>query len=148
MDEVVLAADAAELLARDLRRSISTFVRAIRQQTGTVKSAQSETLDLLHRLGAMNVARLAERRCVTHQTMRLVVAQLDADKLVRQDADPADRRSRLISITPGGIDMIVRQKEARESRIEDAICRLLSRRERELLRSAIPILDRLAESAY
>lgn len=143
-----MAADATELLARDLRRSVGTFVRAIRQDTGTVKSAQSETLDLLHRLGAMNVATLAERRRVTHQTMRLVVAQLEADQLVRQDADPADRRSRLISIASAGIDMIAREQKARESRIEDAIRRRLSPRERELLRSTMPILGRLAVAAY
>ncbi len=142
-----MGTDAAELLARDLRRSVGAFVRAIRQDTGTVKSAQSETLDLLHRLGAMNVAILAERRRVTHQTMRVVVAQLEADKLVRQDADQADRRSRLISITPAGIDMITQEQEARESRIEEAIRRRLSPREMEFLRSAIPILDRLAEAA-
>ncbi|WP_246543975.1 MarR family winged helix-turn-helix transcriptional regulator [Novosphingobium profundi] len=143
-----MAADATELLARDLRRSVGTFVRAIRQDTGTVKSAQSETLDLLHRVGSMNVATLAERRRVTHQTMRLVVAQLEADQLVRLDADPADRRSRLISITPAGIDMIAREQEARVSGIKDAIRRRLSPRERELLRSAIPVLDRLAAAAY
>lgn len=132
-------------LAHDLRRSISAFVRAVRQDTGTVRSAQSETLDLLQRLGPMNVAALAEKRGVTHQTMRLVVAGLETDGLVQQDADPADRRSRLISISPAGSDALTLEREARASRIEKAIQALLSPAQQELLRAAIPILDRLAQ---
>lgn len=136
--------EAVGLLARDLRRSVSGFVRAIRQDTGTVRSAQSETLDLLDRLGPMNVASLAEKRGVTHQTMRLVVAQLDANGLVQQVADPADRRSRLVSVARAGRNALAREQELRESRIEDAIVNLLSLHEQDVVRAAIPILDRLA----
>lgn len=130
-------------MARDLRRSIGDFVRAIRQDTGTERSAQSETLDLLHRIGPMNVAALADRRGVTHQTMRLVVAQLVAAGSVRQEPDPKDRRSKLVSIAPAGRDTLVREQDARTSQIENAIRTRLSPRERDLLRAAIPILDRL-----
>lgn len=133
------------LLAEQLRRSVSSFVRAIRQDTGTTRSAQSETLDLLQRLGPMNVAALAGKRGVTHQTMRLVVAGLDADGLVQQIADPIDRRSRLVAISPAGDGALARERQARTSRIEEAIRRSLSSDERDLLRAAIPILDRLAE---
>lgn len=131
-------------LARDLRRSISTFVRSIRQGTGTVKTARSETLDLLDRLGSMNVAALAERRSVTHQTMRLIVAQLDADGAVAQTPDPADRRSRLVSITRAGRDALQHDKDLRASRIEETIRTMLSNDERETLKSAVLILDRLS----
>ena len=134
----------ATLLARDLRQSIGGFVRAIRQDTGTTRSAQSETLDLLCRLGSMSVATMAGKRGVTHQTMRLVVAQLDAAGLVRQDVDAADRRSRLVSTTPAGHDTLAREQDARTSRIEDAIRTRLSSDEQDLLRAAILILDRLA----
>jgi DNA-binding MarR family transcriptional regulator len=139
-----VTAEAASLLARDLRHSIGAFVRAIRQDTGTTRSAQSEALDLLDRFGSMNVATLAERRGVTHQTMRLVVAQLDAAALVRQDADPADRRSRLVSISPAGLDALASEQDKRASRIEDAIRNQLSPTEQSLLRAAIPLIDRLA----
>lgn len=144
MDEAVTAAMASGLLARDLRRSVSGFVRAIRQDTGTVRSAQSETLDLLDSLGSMNVASLAEKRGVTHQTMRLVVAQLAANGLVQQVADPADHRSRLVSIAPAGRNSLAREQELRESRIEAAIASRLSLHEQDVLLAAIPILDRLA----
>ena len=87
---------------------------------------------------------MAEKRGVTHQTMRLVVAQLDAIGLVRQEADATDRRSRLVSITPAGRDTLAQQQDARTSRIEDAIRTRLSPDEQDLLRAAILILARLA----
>jgi DNA-binding MarR family transcriptional regulator len=132
------------LLARDLRQSVSTFVRVTRQDTGTVRSARSEALDMLHRLGPMNVAALAMKRGVAHQTMRLVMAQLEAEGLVRQEPDPADRRSRLMSISPEGRDALLRDQDVRASWIERAITERLSSGERDLLRAAITILDRLA----
>jgi DNA-binding MarR family transcriptional regulator len=138
------SAPEAASLAADLRRSVSGFVRAIRQDTGTIRSAQSETLDLLEKLGPMNVATLADRRGVTHQTMRLVVAQLEAAALVRQAPNPADRRSRLVSIAQEGVIALERERAARTSRIQDAIEARLSGSEREVLRAAITILDRLA----
>jgi hypothetical protein len=102
MSESGESSDDATRLAEALRQSVSAFVRAVRQRTGTEKSAQSETLDLLESFGPMNVAALAGRRGVTHQTMRLVVAGLEADGLVQQLANTADRRSRLVSITSEG----------------------------------------------
>jgi DNA-binding MarR family transcriptional regulator len=134
----------AASLAADLRRSVSGFVRAIRQDTGTIRSAQSETLDLLEKLGPMNVAALAERRGVTHQSMRLVVAQLEAAALVRQAPDLADRRSRLVSIAQDGVIALERERATRTSRIQGAIETQLSSGEREVLRVAVKILDRLA----
>ncbi|WP_267432951.1 MarR family transcriptional regulator [Sphingomonas sp. GM_Shp_1] len=139
------ASDDAAELAEDLRQSISAFVRVVRQRTGTVKSAQSETLDLLDSLGSMNVAALADRRGVTHQTMRLVVAGLEAEGSVRQLADPADRRSRLVSITSEGRLALFQGRSKRTVHIEEAIRRLLSLDEREHLKAAIPILNRLSD---
>jgi DNA-binding MarR family transcriptional regulator len=138
----------AHLLADDLRRAVSDFVRAIRIDTGTTRSAQLETLDLLDRRGPMNVAALAQTRIVTHQTMRLVVAQLEASGLVRQEADPSDRRSRLVSVSPVGRDALAREREARSSRIADAIRSQLSSDECDLLRAATLIIHRLAAPMF
>ncbi|MCE3519561.1 hypothetical protein LXJ58_32945, partial [Escherichia coli] len=62
MGEADEASDDVAELAEGLRQSVSAFVRAVGNRTGTVKSAQSETLDLLENLGSMNVAALADRR--------------------------------------------------------------------------------------
>ncbi|MBB3476655.1 DNA-binding MarR family transcriptional regulator [Novosphingobium sp. BK369] len=93
----------------------------------------------------MNVAALAEKRGVTHQTMRLVVAGLNAEGLVQQDPDPADRRSRLVTISSDGDAALAQERQARESWIERAIHTRLSRDERNLLQATIPILNRLVQ---
>lgn len=134
----------ARRLAYDLRQSVSRFVRAIRQTSGTARSARSETLDLLDRLGPVNVARLADARGVTHQTMRLIVAQLDASGLLQQEIDPSDRRSRRVSLSPAGRHALEQERDARVATIADAIQTRLSPEERDLLCRAIAILDRLA----
>ena len=135
-------------LAEDLRRSVGSFVRAIRQESGTQRSAQSETLDLLDRLGPMNVAELAERRGVTHQTMRIVVAQLQDAGLLTLEPDPSDRRSRLASVTSAGHCLLVEHRAARASYIAGLIQRRLSQDERDVLRVATLILDRLAAASH
>ncbi|WP_183987496.1 MarR family transcriptional regulator [Sphingomonas jinjuensis] len=95
----------------------------------------------------MNVAPLADRRGVTHQTMRLVVAGLEADGLVRQLADAADRRSRLVSITSEGQLALSQAKAKRTVHIADAIRSSLSPEECNRLQAAIPILNRLSDKA-
>lgn len=132
------------LLASQLRQSVSGFVRAVRHQTGTARTAQSDTLDLLDRLGRANVAALAKQRNVTHQTMRLAVAQLEAAGLVQLDPDPADGRSRLVTISRSGREALAGEKSARMAWIEHAIRTRLSPDEQDVLRAAIPLLDRLA----
>jgi DNA-binding MarR family transcriptional regulator len=136
-----------DLLAEKLRRSVGGFVRAIRQQTNTVRSAQSETLDMLDRQGPQNVASLAQQRGVTHQTMRLVVAGLEAASLINQAADPADRRSRLISLSRQGREALAQERERRTEWIADVLRRRLSASERDQLHAAVALLDRLSTPA-
>lgn len=147
MSESGESSDDATRLAEALRQSVSAFVRAVRQRTGTEKSAQSETLDLLESFGPMNVAALAGRRGVTHQTMRLVVAGLEADGLVQQLANTADRRSRLVSITSEGQFALSQARAKRTVHIADAIRSSLSPEECIRLKAAIPILNRLSNEA-
>lgn len=134
-------------LAEELRRAIGTFVRVVRERTDTETSAQSETLGLLDRDGAMNVAALAQRRTVTHQTMRVVVAQLVAEGLVERRPDPEDRRSQLLSLSDAGRDAVLRDRRSRASRIGKMIEKTLSVAEREHLRKSISLLDRIGAAA-
>jgi DNA-binding MarR family transcriptional regulator len=137
----------AHRLAEELRQSVGGFVRAVRQQSGTRKSAQSETLDMLDRRGPMNVAELAEARGVTHQTMRIVVAQLQEAGLVTQEPDPTDKRSRSVSLTSAGHDTLVQERLARTSHIAGLIRSRLSAEECDVVRAAAAILARLASPA-
>lgn len=137
----------AVALAEELRRAIDAFVRVTREKTATEKSAQSEALGLLDREGAMNVAALAQQRSVTHQSMRVVVAQLIADGLIERSPDPGDRRSWLLSLSATGRAQMLRDRDARASRIGALIETTLSVAERKHLDASIGLLDRISAAA-
>ena len=136
-----------ERLAEDLRRAVGTFVRAVREKADADKSAQTEALGLLDRDGPMNIAALAQRRNVTHQTMRLVAAQLENAGLVERHADPSDGRSQLFSLSPLGLSELNRGRAERASKIGDMIDKTLNAEERTVLQSAVALLDKLSAAA-
>jgi DNA-binding MarR family transcriptional regulator len=133
-------------LAEDLRRAVGTFVRAVRRDSDTERAAQSEALALLDRDGPMNVATLASARRVTHQTMRLVVGQLDQAGWLLRVPDLADRRSRMLVLTDAGRAELVRGRNARAARIATQIGTRLSAEERQILRASVALFDRMSHA--
>jgi DNA-binding MarR family transcriptional regulator len=144
--ESTVTTDMLEMAER-LRRVIGGFVRVVRAHADTPSSAQSETLGLLEREGPMSIAALAERRNVRHQSMRLVVAQLETDGLVGLKHDPADRRSKLVAITRKGGAAVVRGRQARAAWIARALQDNFTQQERQTLNSAVDALERLIKAA-
>ena len=132
------------LLAEDLRRVTGKFVRSVRTQAGTPTTSHSETLGLLEREGPMSVADLAVHRNVRHQSMRLVVAQLEAAELVAKRPDPADGRSGLLSLTARGRQALSQSREARTLQIASLIKERLTEQERRTLAAAIAVIERLS----
>ncbi|PWE53472.1 MarR family transcriptional regulator [Metarhizobium album] len=134
----------ASALAEKLRHTLGKFVRAIRLQAETPTTSQSETLALLESNGPLSVAELASFRNVRHQSMRLVVTQLEGNGLVGRLPNPADGRSQLLSITAKGQDQLSQSRGIRTSKIAALIEERLSDQERQTLQAAIAILDRLS----
>ncbi len=131
-------------LGEELRRVVGTFVRSIRREADTPTSSQSETLGLLDRQGAMSVASLAAERKVKHQSMRLVVEQLETAGLVTRLPNPADGRSQLIALSDEGRAALARSREARQHEIASLIDARLSEGDRQVLRAAIEIIEKLS----
>ncbi|HLP70044.1 MAG TPA: MarR family transcriptional regulator [Rhizobium sp.] len=134
--------DALEL-AEDLRAALGRFVRLVKNEANTPTTSQSETLSLLDRSGPLTVAELANLRNVRHQSMRLVTAQLELDGLVGKLPNPADGRSRLLSITQKGREELSRSRKARTLKIAALIEERLSNQDRQTLQAAILIIERL-----
>ena len=131
-------------LAEDLRRAVGGFVRKVRAAADTPAVAGTDTLGELDRAGPMSVAMLARQRGVRHQSMRVIVAQLEADRLVRRVPDPADGRGQIVCITEAGQVALARSRAARTNWITASLRRDASMRERKALRIAISVLQRLA----
>jgi len=134
--------DALEL-AEDLRATLGRFVRLVKNEANTPTTSHSETLSLLDRSGPLTVAELANLRNVRHQSMRLVTAQLELDGLVGKLPNPADGRSRLLSITQKGREELSRSRKARTLKIAALIEERLSNQDRQTLQAAILIIERL-----
>jgi len=86
-------------LANELRQVISAFVRNARVATATVRTSQHETLDLLDTHQALSIAELARLRGVKHQSMRLVINELEQQGLVQRQKSPQDARAQLIVLS-------------------------------------------------
>lgn len=131
-------------LGEELRRAVGSFVRSIRRQAGTPSSAQSETLALIDRQGPMSVAALAAERRVKHQSMRLVVAQLEEGGLVTRLPNPEDGRSHLLALSDPGRAALAASREARQREIAALIDARLTEEERQALRAAVKLIERLS----
>ncbi|MCS0612083.1 MarR family transcriptional regulator [Massilia kyonggiensis] len=134
-------------LAEDLRSAVGAFVRSVRYDTDTPRSAGSDTLELLDRNGPANIAALAQVRNVKHQSMRLVTAQLEEQGLIERMPDPQDGRSVLFAVTEQGRDRLRAERAARAAHIADLIAERLTPEECAELRVAVRLIGRLADPA-
>jgi DNA-binding MarR family transcriptional regulator len=135
-------------LAEDLRSAVGAFVRIVRYDTDTPRSAGMDTLELLERAGPVNIATLAQIRNVKHQSMRLVTAQLEEDGLVEREPDPEDGRSVLFAVTARGRQRLRDGRAARTAHIAGLIAARLTADDRADLRTAVRLLDRLAAGGH
>jgi DNA-binding MarR family transcriptional regulator len=78
--------------------------------------------------------------------MAQTVAELEAQLLVARHPDPGDRRRALISLTAAGRRTIAEDRRRRQGWLAQEIASTLSERERKLLRRALVLLERIAES--
>lgn len=86
-------------LAEELRQLVSHFVRNVRISTATVRTSQYETLDLLDSHDALSIADLARLRGVKHQSMRLVINELELQGLVLRQKSAQDARAQVIVLS-------------------------------------------------
>jgi DNA-binding MarR family transcriptional regulator len=130
-------------LGEELRRVVGTFVRSVRRQAGTPTSSQSETLGLIDRDGPTSIVHLAAERKVKHQSMRLVVDQLEVSGLITRLPNPEDGRSQLIALSEEGRAALAQSRAARRREIASLIDARLSHADRQVLRAAIAVIERL-----
>jgi DNA-binding MarR family transcriptional regulator len=129
----------AELFLRAARRMRRN--QADRLAPLGLTPAQSRALRVIARDEApLRMVDLAARLEVVPRSVTTVVDALEAAGLVRRAADPANRRSTLIMLTPAGYAVRARLHEARRQAAEDLFAPL-STRQREALRDLLAELD-------
>gem|GEM_PF-199351 len=139
--------EAVEQLAEDLRRVVGNLVREVRSGSDTPSSAQSETLGLLDRHGPASISALAAHRHVKHQSMRLVIAQLEQQQRVTRGPDPSDARKQLFELTHPGRAALEHSRHQRSDWLARQLKEKTTASQLQTLETAVRILEQLIAAA-
>jgi DNA-binding MarR family transcriptional regulator len=150
MPEAALQTDTA--LATAMRISISRLARRLRVErlglggTETVLSdIQLAALAALERHDSMTPGELAEHEKVQPPSMTRVITVLEERGLVRRKPHATDRRQVLLTVTADGRDVVQRVRRRREAWLAQRL-QELAPDERQILRAAAPILEKISQS--
>lgn len=138
----LVRSDAA--LASALRMSVLRLARRLRSERAdtSLSLTQLATLATLERHGAMSVGELAAHERVQPPSMTRVVACLEQLGLVTRDPHPSDRRQVVLAASAAGRALLVEDRRRRDVWLAQRL-KELSPHEREVLRAAAPVLERL-----
>ena len=132
-------------LAVRLRLAITRTSRRLRQEASPgLSPSLTSALATVDTHGPLTPSELAKRERVQRPTATRLVARLEALGVLQRAADPQDRRSSLLSVTPAGHALMEELRGRKTAylahRLED-----LEPEEKDALDRAAAILERLLE---
>jgi DNA-binding MarR family transcriptional regulator len=125
------------LLRRQLRQS---------QQDSELTLPETSALALLDRGGPTTPGALAKVEQISPQSMGATLGALEARGLVQRQADPADGRRVVLSITDAGAAALRIRRTARTEQLAHALSAGFTRQELNQLMVAAPLIERLAHN--
>lgn len=123
------------------------FVRRLRyeREDTSLTLTQLSTLGTLARLGPLTLGELAAAERIQPPSMTRIVSALEGRKLVARETDPNDRRLVIVRLSDEGQDLLAADRRRRDAWLNQRL-RELTPDEREALRRAVPVLEKLATS--
>ena len=137
------ATDTANQLYRSALR-LFRVLRATRPAKGLTLS-KAGVLGYLHRDGMTTSTELAAYLRVKPQSLTRLLADLEERKLILSRSNGEDRRENLLEITEAGAQLLVEEIQGQRMKLAEAIEEELTPAEKELLRIAAGLMDRVAE---
>jgi DNA-binding MarR family transcriptional regulator len=132
-------------LASRLRTAIARSARRLRQESGTgLSPSLTAALVTVERHGPLTPSELAARERVQRPTITRVVYRLEELGLVTRAADPADRRSALITITPAGRELLATARTRKDAFLSERL-EALDPQDRATLERAAALLEDMLE---
>jgi DNA-binding MarR family transcriptional regulator len=133
-------------LANALRVSITRLSRRQRaQRAGSLSGTELAALGAVDRHGEMTPRELAEHEKVQPPSMTRVIASLEAQGLLRRSPHPRDRRRVRLALTDQGRTLLKAERRRKEAWLAQQLMKLTAQ-ERETLREAAPILEKLSQA--
>lgn len=131
-------------LASDLRVSVMRLSRRMRYERADVglTLTQVATLATLDRHGPLTPRELAEHEKVQPPSMTRILAGLEERELIDRTPHPSDGRQHLVSLTPAAVALLREDRRRRDLWLAQRLAELTPQ-EREVLRQAAPVIDRL-----
>jgi DNA-binding MarR family transcriptional regulator len=131
-------------LASELRTSVMRLARRLRRMRAdtTLSLGALAALGTLDRHGPQTPGELAAHERVQPPSMTRIVKALEAEGLVTRRPHPTDGRQVVVALTPSGVALLREDRKRREAWLAQRLCEL-SAEERELLRKASPVLEKL-----
>ncbi|GAA4118671.1 MarR family transcriptional regulator [Nocardioides fonticola] len=134
-------------LAAELRIAVMRLRRRLaseRQPGNDLSMNAMAVLGLLHRKGEQTVGQLAAFERVQPPSMTRTVTCLQDGGYVERRPHPTDGRQVVVVLTDLGRDTVIADRRRRDEWLTRRLA-ALSTEERDLLRRAAPLLDRLAQ---
>lgn len=132
-------------LASIMRVSVMRLGRRLRSQRpdAGLSLTQIATLGTLERHGPLTPRELAEHEKVQPPSMTRVLAHLEELGLIDRTPHESDGRQHLVSLTKPALDLLKEDRRRREAWLAQRLAEL-TQAERDLLRAAAPIIERLS----
>lgn len=129
-----------------LRSTAARLQRRLRAERADMAMGLSRysALASLHRMGPLSAGALAAQERLRPQSLTRILAALEAEGLITRETDPGDGRRSMLRITERGVGLLRANAERQDRWLADAMARELTRTEREMLRLAAELMDRLA----
>jgi len=132
-------------LASHLRVAVARTARRLRQESGTgLSPSLTAALATVERHGPLTPSELAARERVRRPSITRIAARLEELGLVARAADPGDRRSSLISVTPAGRELLAASATRKDAFLSQRL-EALGLEDRATLERAAELLEGLLE---
>jgi DNA-binding MarR family transcriptional regulator len=117
----------------------------LERPAGSLTSLELSVLGHLHRHGELTPGDIAAAERVQPQTLTRTLTSLEHKRLISRLGHPQDGRRTLLALTGTGLEALRADMEQRDAWLAAAMDGSLSGTERELLRLASELLERLAQ---
>jgi DNA-binding MarR family transcriptional regulator len=143
--------DSDQLLAAAVavRRGVMSLGRRLKLEraAGGRTSLELSVLGHLHRRGPLTPGEIAAAERVQPQTLTRTLTSLESAGFISRSDHPEDGRRALLTLTEAGLGALRADMAERDSWLATAMAASLTGTEREMLRLAAELLERVADAA-